>query len=134
MNFRSKKNLSRTRRGMVLFEVMMALFIFTMVAFSLVMALNTSMDSAQKRNEIDAAMRGLDNQLTMLHSGRVNPIDKDLDKDSYGIAYHLTVEPENLKDQKGQQLAGMYHVTITAKWKSGREDEDRSIDELIYQP
>jgi len=100
----------------------------------LVMALNTSMDSAQKRNEIDAAMRGLDNQLTMLHSGRVNPIDKDLDKDSYGIAYHLTVEPENLKDQKGQQLAGMYHVTITAKWKSGREDEDRSIDELIYQP
>jgi len=119
---------------MVLFEVMLALVIFTMVGFSLVVALSNSMDGAQKRNEIDAVIRGLENQLTMLHAGRVNPIEKDLDKDSYGIAYHLKIEPENLKDQKGQMVIGIYRVTITAKWKSGRQDEDRSIDELIYQP
>ena len=122
------------RRGMVLLEVMVALFIFTMVAFSLVIALSASMDSAQKRNEIDAAVRGLDNQLALLHAARVNPIDKDLDKDSYGINYHLMVEPANLKDQKGQIVANMYHIVITAKWKSGRQDEDCSVDELFYQP
>ena len=134
MNCRYKKIRRRSQCAMVLLEVVVALFIFTTVAFSLVIALNTSMDSAAKRNEIDAAVRGLDNRLSLLHVSRMFPVDKDLDKDSYGISYHLTVEPANLKDQNGQMVASMYHITILAKWKSGMQNEDRSIDELFYQP
>ena len=55
------------RQGMVLFEVIMALFIFTLVAFSLVMALDSAFDAAKDRNEIDVAMRGLRNQMALLH-------------------------------------------------------------------
>ena len=62
-----------SHRGMVLFEVVMALFVFTLVAFSLVIALDSAFDAANERNQIDVALRGLENQMTLLHSARVLP-------------------------------------------------------------
>jgi len=122
------------RRGMVLFEVVIALTIFTVVGFSLVLALSAALDAAKERNEIDAVMLGLDNQLALLHAGQVYPLDKDLPDDGSGVLYHLTIQPEQMQDQKKQPVAGMYRVTITANWKSDGQAEDRSVSELIYQP
>lgn len=124
----------RAQRGMVLMEVLAALTIFTLVAFSLVMALSAALDVAKERNEIDAATRGLENQRALLHVGHMLPTDKDLPDDGSGILYHLTIQPEQMQDQKKQPVIGMYRATITAKWKSGGRDEDRSVSELIYQP
>lgn len=119
---------------MVLMELIIALTIFSTVAFALVLALDGAFTAAEHRNEIDAALRGLDNQTARLHLGRVQPTDKDLDDDGSGITYHLTIQPEQMQDQKHHPLMGMYRATITARWKSGGQDEDRSISELIYQP
>ena len=122
------------RRGMALFEVMIALTIFAMVAFSLVVALSGSMDAAQKRGEIDAALLGLQNQLALIHASPLIPVDKDLPDDGSGIGYHLTIETMAMQDQKSQPLTGMYRVTVRAKWTSLRQSEDRSLSELVYQP
>ena len=122
------------RQGMVLFEVVTALFIFTLVAFSLVMALDSSFDAARDRNEIDAALRGLENQMALLHSARVLPGDNDLPDDGSGILYHLTVEQEQLQDQKKQTVPNMLRATITATWKSRGQAQERDVTELIYQP
>lgn len=124
----------KSSHGMVLLEVVAALFIFTLVGFSLIMALDTTMDAAKQRNEIDSAMRGIGSQLELLHANRVNPVDKDLPDDGSGITYHLTIELVQMQDQKKQSLPGMYRATVIAKWKSGRETEDRSLSELLYQP
>jgi hypothetical protein len=128
------KGCRKPHRGMVLFEVVIALTIFTLVAFSLVLALGTALDTAKLRNEIDAATRGLQNQLALIHRSPVFPMDKDLPDDGSGIQYHLLIEPEHLQDQKKQTVNGIYRATITAKWKSAGQPEDRSVTELIYQP
>ncbi len=125
---------SRARRGMVLFEVVIALFIFTLVAFSLVMALNSAFDAAMDRNEVDAAIRGLENQMALLHAARVLPGERDLPDDGSGILYHLAVEQELMKDQKQQPVPNMWRVTITAAWKSRGQARERDVTELIYQP
>jgi len=122
------------RRGMVLFELMLALFVFTLVAFALVMALDAAMKAGSERNEIAAAMNGLNNQIALLHSGPVVPCDKDLPDDGSGIAYHLTIGTEQMQDQKKQPVPNIYRATVTAKWKSGGQAEDRSVSELLYQP
>ena len=119
---------------MVLIEVVTALFIFTMVAFALVMALDAAMDAAKRRNEIDAVMRGLANQLALVRATPVAPGTKDAPDDGSGIAYHVQIEPEQMKDQKGHGVPGIYRVTVTAAWKAGGQAEDRSISELIFQP
>ncbi len=120
--------------GMVLLEVVAALTIFTVVAFSLIMALNAAMDVAVERNDIDAATRGLENQMSVLRGSRVAPIDKDLPDDGSGILYHVVVQGEPLQDEQNKAVPNIYRATITAKWKSNGTPEDRGISFLLYQP
>ena len=124
----------RARRGMVLFEVVMALFIFTLVAFSLVMALDSAFDAAMDRNEVEVAIHGLANQMALLHAARVQPGEQDMPDDGSGVLYHLAVVQAVMKDQKNLPVANMYNVTITATWKSHGEAQERDVTELIYQP
>jgi Tfp pilus assembly protein PilV len=121
-------------RGMVLLELMVALFVFTVVAFSLVMALDAAMTAGKERNDISTVVAGMNNQLTLLHSNTLIPCDRDVPPDGSGIVYHLTIQPEQFVDQKRQPVPNIYQATITAKWNSGGENEDRSLSELIYQP
>src|SRR6202020_1737121 len=109
------------RRGMVLFEVIIALFIFTFVAFALVVALQSAFDAAMDRDEIDVAIRSLNNQMTLLHATPLLLGDSDLPDDGSGILYHLTVAQEPMQDQKSQPVPNMYRATITATWKSHGE-------------
>jgi hypothetical protein len=124
----------RGRQGMVLFEVVIALAIFAMVAFSLVMALDSSFDAATERNQIEVAIRGLDNQLALLHSARVVPGEQDVPDDGSGIIYHLSIAQEQFQDQKKQPVPNMYRATITATWTFRGEQQEKDISQLIYQP
>ena len=134
MNRRPLPQLRRACRGMVLFEVVTALFIFTLVAFSLVMALDSAFDAAMDRNQIDLAIRGLDNQMALLHAARVLPGEQDAPDDGSGILYHISVAQAQMNDQKNQPVPNMYRITITATWNSRGQAEERDVSELIYQP
>lgn len=124
----------RGRHGMVLFEVITALFVFTLVAFSLVLALNSAFEAATERNEIAAAILGLNNRIALLHANRLLPGESDLPDDGSGITYRLSVSQLQLQDQKHQPVPNIYKATITASWKSNGEVETREVSELLYQP
>jgi type II secretory pathway pseudopilin PulG len=124
----------RSRRGMVLFEVIIALTIFALIAFSLVTALDSAFDAAEDRNDIDVAVRGLQNQMELLHSARILPGDRDMPDDGSGFLYHVSVTVPQLTDQKNQPIANMLSATITATWKAHGQDQSKSVSELIYQP
>jgi hypothetical protein len=124
----------RSGGGMVLFEVITALFVFTLVSFALVMALDSAFDAATERNEIDSALRGLQNQMTLLHSGRILPGETETPDDGSGIRYTTRIEVEQMLDQKRQPVPNMYRATITAAWKSRGRAEERDVTQLIYQP
>jgi hypothetical protein len=134
MNLRPIHRHRRACQGMVLFEVVMALFIFTLVAFSLVMALDKAFDAAMDRNEVDVAIRGLENQMALLHAARVLPGEQDLPDDGSGVLYHLAIVQPVMQDQKKQPVPNMYSATITATWKSRGQAQERDVSELIYQP
>jgi hypothetical protein len=120
---------------MVLFELMIALFVFTTAAFALVLALDRCFDAADNRNQIDTAIRGLNNQMALLHGTRIMPGETDAPDDGTGVAYHVSVTQEQeLRDQKGLPIPNMYRATITASWKNRNELETRAVSELIFQP
>ncbi len=119
---------------MVLFEVIIALVIFTMVAFSLVMALDSSFDATTDRNEVDIAIRGLNNQVALLHTSRVLPGTTNAPDDGSGVIYNIAVTQEQMQDQKMQPVLNMYRATITATWTSRGQTQERDVSELIYQP
>ena len=124
----------RSRSGMVLMEVMFALSIFAVAAMALIIALDSTFDAAADRTRIDLAIRGLENQITLLHSGRLQVSEQDMPDDGTGILYHVAITQEQMKDQKGQQVPNMYRVTVTAKWHAHGVDDQREVSELIYQP
>jgi len=115
-------------------EVVIALTIFALVAFSLVMALDSSFDAALERNQINMALRGLNNQIALLHSARVQPGESDAPDDGSGIQYHISIAQEQLQDQKGQPVPNTYRATITATWNFRGQAQERDFSELIYQP
>jgi len=122
------------RRGMVLLELIVALTIFACVAFGLVLALDAGMTAATERNQVDAAVRGLQNQLALIHATRIDALDQDLPVGPDGLQYHLNIQPEQLQDQNKQPLTGIYRVTIQVRWKDGSRAEERSVTQLFYQP
>ncbi len=96
------RDLNARRRGMVLLEVMLAIFVFTMAAFSLVMALDGCLDTANARNRVDLAVHGLSNQMSLLHGSNIQPGETDAPDDGTGVAYHVSVLlAQDLRDQKG---------------------------------
>ena len=112
----------------------MALTIFALVAFALVKALDSAFEAAEDRNEVDMVVRGLNNQLALLHQARVLPGEQDLPDDGTGVTYHLAVTQEQLFDQKKQAVPNMYRATITATWTTHGRPNERDVSELIYQP
>jgi len=119
---------------MVLLEVVTALVIFSVAAFALVMALQSAFDAAADRNEVDLALRGLNNQMALLHAARVLPGEQDAPDDGSGVNYHIAISQEEMQDQKDKTVSNMYRATITATWKSRGGTEERDVSELIYQP
>ena len=124
----------RSRRGMVLFEVIIALTIFTLVAFSLVMALNSAFEAAEDRDYSDQAVRGIQNQMALLNGAPVVPGDRDAPDDGSGIQYHISISVAQMQDQKMQPVPNILSAIITATWQAHGQSEQRSISELIYQP
>lgn len=119
---------------MVLFEVIMALTIFAVVAFALVKALDSAFQAEKARNQIDLVVLGLNNQMALLHENRVLPGEQDLPDDGSGVTYHLAVAQEQMLDQKKQPVPNMYRATITATWTANGQPNERDVSELIYQP
>jgi len=121
---------------MVLLEAMLAIFVFTLAAFSLVVALDGCLNTANARNRVDLAVHGLQNQMALLHGSNIQPGETDAPDDGTGVAYHISVLlAQDLRDQKGLPVPNTYRVTITATWKSPNgELQTRSVSEMVYQP
>jgi hypothetical protein len=118
---------------MVLLELIVALTVFALVAFSLVGALDAGMTVAGERDHIDAATRGLANELALLHAGRIDPGNRKW-TGADDLQYQLTIAPEEARNEKHQPLTHLYRVTVEAAWPEGRATESRSVSELVYQP
>ena len=117
--------------GMVLLEVIVALTIFTGVAFALVMALDAATEAGTDRNRVDAATLGLENRMAQLANAPIAPTKRDLPADPTGVAYHLEITPQTLEDDHRKDFSGFYRVTLRATWGRDREKE---LSQLFYQP
>ena len=124
----------RASSGMVLLEVIIALTVFTCVAFALVVALDEATGAATDRNQVDAATIGLENQMVQVANTRLATTTRDLPADGSAIAYHLEVDPQTLQDDDKKSFSGFYRVTLHATWKAGQATESRDLSQLIYQP
>ena len=119
------------------YSTIIALTVFTVAAFALVLALDSCFDAADYRNQLDVAMRGLSNQMVLLHGARISAGENDAPgrRHRRGLSHVSVTQECELRDQKaGLPILNMYRATITASWKDHAISKSAMSLELIFQP
>ncbi len=130
------RQFSRSRSGFLLFEAMLAVIIFSMGVLTLGRCVENCMRAEKFRREEGHARRLLANRMTEILAGAIPLTDKSSEKWDKGpwegMELLTTRVPLELKNEKEQELFGLYQVTLLLKWKSGTEIVPRDLTFYIY--
>ncbi len=130
------KRFSLSRSGFLLFEAMLAVIIFSMAVLALGRCVENCLRAEKFRREEGHARRLLANRMTEILAGAVPLTDKASEKWDKGpwagMELQSTRVPLELKNEKEQELFGLYQVTLVLKWKSGTEVISRELTFYIY--
>ena len=122
--------------GFTLFEVLIALMIFSMAVIALVGAINgvgNASVEARRNREIVAKLESLLTEITRMPV-KPGTGDSSLEKtvSENGVAYHITKSKAVLSTQDDQALKDMYSVKGTARWNDGGRPEEIAAETLVY--
>jgi prepilin-type N-terminal cleavage/methylation domain-containing protein len=122
--------------GFTLFEVMLAIMLFSFAVIGLATALNRALDASTIRRRETEVRNGLENTLAELRLQPLQPGKLSTGKpDARGVVYSTEVKvADTLETEQKDKLTGMYIVTVTANWKTGSEDQERQVQLYVYQP
>lgn len=122
------------RSGMTLLEVMLALALFTTAAVALVIALHTiGLATLESRNlrTVEQNIEGIMDEESK--RPQIAELEKDIKPGADGVAYRVRVAPvENVRNQAGVQLNGLFKVTVTAKWKEDGRPMQLEAETMRY--
>ena len=131
---------SRSASGFTLLEVLLAAFVFTMAAVSLVGAIqrigSLSVD-ARRRQEIVARLDSMMVEITRNPPQQLvnNPnAPFELSTKDSGVDYHITVKRLEITNEDNAPLQGMYQVIATARWMEGNSPQDMGAETWLYPP
>lgn len=129
-----------SNRGFLLFEMILALGVFSIAATGFAVALHRMANVAALAQSELRITRILDSALDetlsvpVLEEGETNsPVGET------GIELDTTIKLlEDLENEDGQPLQEMYSITVTAKWFESGEWKDRTVETWrygrMYQP
>ena len=127
---------SHARSGFMLFEAMLAVVIFALGVISLGRSVENCLRAEKFRREEGLARRLLTNRMTEILAGAIPLTDKSSEKWDKGpwegMELATTRQPLELKNEKEQELFGLYQVTLLLRWKSGTETMTRDLTFYIY--
>jgi prepilin-type N-terminal cleavage/methylation domain-containing protein len=127
--------MSRPRRqGFTVFEVMIALSIFSLVVVGLATCLNELMDASIQSRREDEILMELETRLSEARRLPLAPGKTELEKDSRGVVYEQEVTVLELQNQRQAQLNGLYQLVIRARWPAGEGNQEREAMVYVYQP
>ena len=120
--------------GMTLFEVILALALFTTAAVALVTALKTiGLATIEARNlrAVEQTLEGLIDEHSK--APQIVELEKDIKPGADGVAYKVRVEQvNNLKNQDGVQLNGLFRIMVSAKWREDGQPMQLEAETMRY--
>lgn len=124
------------RRGFLLLESMLAVFIFAIAALGLGRCVQNCLRAEKFRREEALAQRALANYWAQIELGTI-PLsaDKatiDLEGAWKGMKLAVLREPLQLMNEKDQELFGLYQVRMALSWGTGQDQQVRTMDFILY--
>ena len=127
-------------RGMTLFEVILALALFTTAAVALVVTINSIGSAVIEARNMRAVQQGLESVMDEYSKiPQIVEMDKELKAGPDGIAYRVKVTlMDKLKNKDGQPVNNIYRVQVLAKWREDNRPMEMETETLryagMYQP
>jgi hypothetical protein len=125
-----------SRSGFMLFEAMLAVVIFALGVLTLGKCVENCLRAEKFRREEGHARRLLTNRMTEILSNAIPLSDKSSEKWDKGPWAGMELStirtPLELKNEKEQELFGLYQVTLELKWKSGGDVVTKDLIFYIY--
>jgi Tfp pilus assembly protein PilV len=130
-----KRGPRRHDRGFWLLEAMLAVFIFSVGVLALGGAVNNCL-VAQRITQDDVRARlALGNRAAEIEAGSVTLADstsEDLKGAFEGMKLKQTRVPLVRKNEKQQDITGIYAVTLEVKWKTDGQELSRELNFYVY--
>ena len=124
----------RGGRGMTLFEVILALALFSSAAVALVVAINTIGSAVLEARSMRAVQQGLESVMDEYSKvPQIAELDKELKPGPDGIAYRVKITlMDKLKNKDGQLISNIYRVQVLAKWLENNQKMEAETETLRY--
>ncbi len=129
MNMRDSQS-----RAFTLFEVMIALGIFMLVAVGSMNALGALVDSVRLSRQLSSARNRIDQVLSEARVIRLPTGRTVLDDEGDGFKITREVAPLLLANDDQESLQNMFKITVLCAWKQGEEERHEEAEIWIYQP
>jgi type II secretory pathway component PulJ len=120
--------------GFVLWEVMLALTIFCLVAVALVSALNQTVDASILLRDESQVRIELQNVLLKAAAEKLKVGKSDVQEGDGRVHYELEVRPVLAKTAKGDPVPNLYEIVVRAFWRSSGQDRSEQAEVIVYQP
>jgi type II secretory pathway pseudopilin PulG len=120
--------------GFVLWEIMLALTIFVVVAVALTVALQQSVETSILLRDESQVRLELRNLLTEAASAKLKVGKSEIRTGDSRVLYEKEVRAVKAKTARGEPLPDLYEIAIQASWRSSGRDRSDSAALIVYQP
>lgn len=121
-------------RAFVLFEAIIAMMAFGIVAVGMVSLLKqiTRVSNVAQRDTI--LRQKLDAQLAWERVNGFEEREEVTDPDEDGIVFEIKVVPLELENYDGEVLGDLFEIVIRATWTESHPPQDLILQQYVYQP
>jgi Tfp pilus assembly protein PilV len=121
-------------RGYILFELIIALSIFSIGVLGLARTLNASMEVAQILNKEERLRIAIRSMVEELRCKPLNEMATTLSDVQLETTFTSSVDPVSLKMTRGNLMSDLYNLRIVASYRVGSEQREESVDVYVYKP
>jgi len=120
--------------GFVLWEIMLALLIFSIVVVALTSALQQTVDASILLRDESQVRFELENLLTETVAQKLTPGRSPVTVGDGRVHYEKEVRVVQAKTAKGVLLPNLYEIIVQATWKSSGYARSDHAELIVYRP
>ncbi len=124
----------RSSNGFVLWEIMLALIIFAVVAVALTTALQQTVETSILLRDESQVRLEMQNLLAEATSVKVKLGKSEIQTGDGRVRYEREIRAVEAKTARGEVLRDLYEIVVKASWKSSGRDRSDSAALVVYQP
>lgn len=123
-------------RAFILLESMLAVIIFSIAVLALGKCVQNCLRAEMLKDEDSRARRCLVNRMAEIEAQAIPMDDKDKTEELKDMFAGMTLKQSRIllkrKNEKDQEIAGLYAVTLDLSWKSHGDTQSRVLQFYVY--